>query len=129
MRQLYKNTFVTPGARTDLGKMTEDQKKALQEAGFVFELPPDMRPPKPVDWNEAYEALASYYKQNKNTNVPYSYVAKLSEGRELKLAKWAARQRQVYKNTYVTPQARKNFGQMKDEQKQKLEALKFDFEK
>lgn len=38
------------------------------------------------------------------------------------------RQRQVYKNTFVTPKARKSFGQMSDEQKAKLEALKFDFE-
>lgn len=38
------------------------------------------------------------------------------------------RQRQVYKNTFVTPKARKSFGQMTEEQKQKLEALQFNFE-
>jgi hypothetical protein len=128
MRQLHKNAFVTPGARSDLGKMTTDQKKTLDSIGFVFELPDDMKPPKPVEWEEAYQALVVFHKKNKNCNVPYTTVSALSGGRELKLAKWAMRQRQVYKNTFVTPQARKNFGQMTTEQRAKLEALSFDFE-
>jgi hypothetical protein len=38
------------------------------------------------------------------------------------------RQRQLYKNTYVTPHARKSFGQLDEEEKNKLEAIEFEWE-
>jgi arginyl-tRNA--protein-N-Asp/Glu arginylyltransferase len=34
---------------------------------------------------------------------------------------------QVFKNTFITPKARKNFGQMTQEQRDKLTSIKFDF--
>lgn len=36
---MYKNTFVTPGARKSFGKMTDDQKGRLDGIGFPFEVP------------------------------------------------------------------------------------------
>jgi hypothetical protein len=44
------------------------------------------------------------------------------------LGKWIQRQRQLYKNTYITPHARKNFGQLSDEQRDKLLAVGMTFD-
>ncbi len=44
------------------------------------------------------------------------------------LGKWAQRQRQVYKNTFVTPHARKNFGQMSQDEREKLDGIGFNFQ-
>jgi len=43
------------------------------------------------------------------------------------LGKWCQRQRQLFKNTFLTPRGRKNFGQMSAEQREKLESVGFDF--
>ena len=34
---------------------------------------------------------------------------------------------QVFKNTYITPKARKSYGQMTQEQRDKLSSIMFDF--
>ena len=44
---------------------------------------------------------------------------------KIDLGKWCQRQRQLYKNTYVTPRARRNFGQLTEEQKGRLDGLGF----
>ena len=43
LRQLHKNTYVTPKARANFGQMTAEQKKQLEGIGFMFELPDDMK--------------------------------------------------------------------------------------
>ena len=128
LRQLHKNTYVTPKARKGFGQMTDEQLKQLEEIGFPFELPEDMKGPSPVEWDGAYEQLVEFQKKNKNCLVSQATIATLADGSEIKLGKWVQRQRQVYKNTYVTAGARKSFGKMTDEQKVKLEAIGFEFE-
>eukprot|EP00613_Pedinella_sp_CCMP2098_P007087 CAMPEP_0171611444 /NCGR_PEP_ID=MMETSP0990-20121206/10639_1 /TAXON_ID=483369 /ORGANISM="non described non described, Strain CCMP2098" /LENGTH=291 /DNA_ID=CAMNT_0012175027 /DNA_START=462 /DNA_END=1337 /DNA_ORIENTATION=+ len=128
LRQLHKNTFITPKARAGFGQMTEIQKRDLDAIGFMFELPEELKKSDPVDWDNAFAALAAYHKAHKNTMVPQATMAALEDGTEMKLGKWVQRQRQIYKNTYVTPHARKSFGQMTEEQKGKLEELEFAFE-
>jgi len=78
-----------------------------------------------VDWDEAFQALAAYRKKHGNTNV---LEKTLFGSHDQDLGKWCQRQRQVYKNTFVTPHARKSFGQMSEEQKAKLESTGFKFE-
>jgi hypothetical protein len=39
-RQLYKNTFVTPGQRKDFGQMTDGQKAMLATVQFKFDPTP-----------------------------------------------------------------------------------------
>jgi len=39
-RQLYKNTFVTPGQRKDFGQMTDGQKAMLATLQFKFDPTP-----------------------------------------------------------------------------------------
>jgi len=128
LRQLHKNTYVTPKARKGFGQMTDEQLKLLEGLEFPFELPDDMKGPAPVEWDGAYEQLVIFQKKHKNCMVPQATVATLADGSEIKLGKWVQRQRQVYKNTFVTAGARKSFGKMSDEQKAKLEAIGFEFE-
>lgn len=128
LRQLHKNTYVTPKARKGFGQMTDEQLKLLEGLEFPFQLPDDMKGPAPVEWDGAYEQLVIFQKKHKNCMVPQATVATLADGSEIKLGKWVQRQRQVYKNTFVTAGARKSFGKMSDEQKAKLEAIGFEFE-
>jgi hypothetical protein len=99
LRQLHKNTYVTPKARANFGQMTAAQKAALDGLGFPFEVPDELKGPDPVDWDGAYEALVAYHKQHRSCMVPQATLATLADGTEVKLGKWVQRQRQVYKNT------------------------------
>lgn len=128
LRQLHKNTYVTPKARKGFGQMTDEQLKLLEGIEFPFDLPEELKGPPPIEWDAAYEQLVIYQQTNKNCLVPQATVVTHTDGSEIKLGKWVQRQRQVYKNTYVTPGARKSFGKLTDEQKEKLEAIGFDFE-
>ena len=121
---MYFWQFVTPGARKSFGKMSEEQKEKLESLGFMFEVPEELRGPPPVDWDEAFVALEAYAKKHGDTNVPEKTIF----GKDSKdLGKWCQRQRQLYKNTYVTPRVRKNFGQLTEEQRDKLAGIGFDF--
>lgn len=41
---------MTPKARANFGQLAEKQKTQLEAIGFMFELPDDIKPPEPVDW-------------------------------------------------------------------------------
>jgi hypothetical protein len=43
LRQLHKNTYITPKARAGFGQMTDVQKKELDAIGFMFELPDELK--------------------------------------------------------------------------------------
>lgn len=88
LRQLFKNTYTTPKARTGFGQMTDAQRKQLESIGFLFELPEELRPPEAVEWDEAFEELVKWHKQHKNCVVPQSTVVKTEDGNEIKLGKW-----------------------------------------
>ena len=129
-RQVYKNTFVTPKARKAFGQMTEEQKEKLEALEFAFELPEAMRGPPPVDWETAFTALAAYAKANRgSTAVPEkTMVPNLNPMHpKIDLGKWCQRQRQLFKNTYLTPHARKNFGHLTEDQKSRLDEIGFQF--
>jgi hypothetical protein len=58
----------------------------------------------------------------------YVYIIIIIKENKHDLGKWIQRQRQLYKNTYITPHARKNFGQLSDEQRDKLLAVGMTFD-
>jgi len=117
-------SFVTPHARKAFGQMSEEQKDKLDSLGFEFDVPEELRGPPPVNWDAAFEALKAYHKRHGDTKVPEKTLfGDLNQD----LGKWCQRQRQVYKNTFVTPGARKSFGKLTEEQKAKLDSLDFDF--
>jgi hypothetical protein len=68
--------------------MSDSQRDKLEEIGFMFELPDDLKPPEPVDWEVAYEELVNYRKSHGNCLVPQSTVVEGKDGREIKLGKW-----------------------------------------
>jgi hypothetical protein len=68
--------------------MSDSQRDKLEEIGFMFELPDDLKPPEPVDWEVAYEELVKYRKSHGNCLVPQSTVVEGKDGREIKLGKW-----------------------------------------
>ena len=88
LRQLHKNTYVTPKARANFGQMTDGQKKALDQLGFQFELPDELHASDPIEWDGAYASLVAFHKQHKNSNVPQATMATLADGTEIKLGKW-----------------------------------------
>lgn len=87
-RQLYKNTFVTPRARKGFGQMAEEQRSKLEQLGFNFELPEELRAPPAVDWDAAYNELQSYHSKHGDCNVPQGTVVTTSVGTEIRLGKW-----------------------------------------
>lgn len=124
-RQLYKNTYTTPGAREGFGKMADGERDKLASVQFLFDPTPL---PKPMDWDHALKELASFKKRTGDVNkVPEKTMFDDGQGGTADLSKWAQRQRQLYKNTYVTPGERKGFGKLTEEKKTKLESIGFNW--
>lgn len=68
--------------------MTDSQKEKLEEVGFMFELPDELKPPEPVEWGIAYDELVKFKKQHGNCLVSQSTIVQDAEGKEIKLGKW-----------------------------------------
>jgi hypothetical protein len=60
-------SYITPKARAGFGQLTEKQKSQLEAVGFMFELPDDIKPPEPVDWEEVTLLLKYGYGQTNLT--------------------------------------------------------------
>ena len=111
-----------------MGMMTVAEKAKLESVSFLFTTPPELVRPPPMDWDVGLRALSDYKKKHGNTKVPEKTMLDNGQGGQFDLGKWRQRQRQLYKNSYVNPGARKGFGQLSEDRKKKLEELNFDFE-
>jgi hypothetical protein len=127
-RQKFKNTYTTPGKRPDLGMMTDAERAKLTSVSFLFTTPPELVKPPPMDWEVAFTHMEDFYKKHKHTKVPEKTMLDNGQGGTFDLGKWRQRQRQLYKNTFVTPGQRKGFGKLSEDRKKKLEGIKFDFD-
>ena len=61
---------------------------------------------------DGFEALNQYKAAHGDLLVPQSMVVTAASGAEVKLGRWVQRMRQLHKNTYITPKARKGFGKV-----------------
>ena len=68
---------------TNQSSLTADRIAQLESIGFVWN-------PFDAQWNEKYDRLIKYKKQNKTTHVPYSYPA------DPQLGRWVHNQRHDY---------------------------------
>mmetsp|Transcript_29313 Transcript_29313/g.49424 ORF Transcript_29313/g.49424 Transcript_29313/m.49424 type:complete len:212 (-) Transcript_29313:223-858(-) len=123
-RQLYKNTYTTPGAREGFGQITDSQRDKLATVQFLFDPTPL---PKPMDWDHAFKELSGFKQKHGNTKPPEKTMFDDGQGGSADLGKWSQRQRQLYKNTFVTPGERKGFGKLTDDRKAKLESIGFNW--
>jgi hypothetical protein len=65
-----------------------------------------------VNFDDGFEALNQYKAAHGDLLVPQSMVVTAASGAEVKLGRWVQRMRQLHKNTYITPKARKGFGKV-----------------